>query len=133
MKLSIVALATAMLLFAASCTKSKNVQPGIPTVVEAIHQAHKDGGDDDDLPITMEVVQDNNGFPEAGVFVEYSKGFDTIRGFTNAGGQYEVHLTSSGIWVISLKKPGRQCINTSANIVDSFSVRNDTMVAGICN
>jgi hypothetical protein len=125
MKKTILALFAGCLLVAA-CHK-ENGNSGLPVPENGQTNLSKDGGDDDDFPIIMEVTLDTNGDPIDNSTVTFCSNQDTLTGTTGQDGSYTVKLPFSGVWYMYIVRNGYQPLEAHFQISDSFSVRTDTL------
>lgn len=117
----------AVLLF--GCSKYDSPQKPRPaTHTHAPSSPQKrDGNDDDDDPIIMEMTLDAAGNPLNGSLVTLINGTDTISGTTAQNGSCPLSLPRTGTWDLNVTHTGYITSARKINVTDSFTVHIDTL------
>jgi hypothetical protein len=116
-------------LLISSCTKA-NTTPSHPVheLEYSALAAAKEGGDDDDGPVIMELVSDVEGLPVAGAIVILTKNEDTVVAHTDDYGICISKLRVYGQWRLSITHPDYQSIDIMISVVTRESLRTDTLI-----
>lgn len=114
------------------CGCSKN-EPPVSSMVPSIKKNQNPpmkvmGGGDDDHPIVRHFTTDEEHSPLSNSIIKYINGSDTVTGTTDALGVYQFTLPYTGEWTLKItNQPNYLDLNTSAEIVDSFTIRTDIL------
>jgi len=98
----------------ASCTKQNSIQ------------LHRDGKDDDDGPIIMEIVRNADHQLLEGCEVHFISGGDTLSGITDRNGSFTARLSAPGDCLIKLSRGDVQ-VSKSITVTDSITVSTDVL------
>lgn len=127
MKSIVTTLLAAVCLLMYSCSKSEtDTLPGDETSKHTQSRS-REGGDDDDGPIILEITKDQNARPVAGALVSLTKNTEERYGYTDNAGHCQIQLPEQGHWNLTVVYQDNVFVNTRLNILDSFSYRIDTL------
>jgi hypothetical protein len=124
-------IAIAICISMSSCSKNNNGQLQKSSSQFLSNPTKQNGtylvlGEDETIPIVILKPVGLNGNALMAL-VTLINGSDTVAGQTDVSGQCTLKLTHSGEWSLGITSQGYRSLNTTANFVDSVTVRVDTL------
>lgn len=90
------------------------------------NSTYRFGGEDDDKPIIMHLVESNFG-PLQNARIIMVSGTDSLESFTNSAGESFVELPHLGSWDLTITYEEYSPLNVPILVTDSFSVKKSSL------